>query len=253
MKKEQAIKAFAYNFDRLARSQDAGTVFNDFLDFALWMVNPFKDEKAREQVKHLDTRYKESDSKYMVGMFEAWIDASDDEGTGFCDALGDFFMENVSHGRNGQYFTPQPICQMMSEMMIQNPEDGATISDPACGSGRMLLAAARINRKMLFYGADNSEICCKMAALNMIVNTMTGEIAHMNSLTMEHWKSWHIKRYINESGFYIPYYYTTGPNTSTMTPKMVYRKEEAQKDKTRPAPDMSPITYTPPGDQLALF
>ena len=74
-------------------------------------------------------------------------------GQGMYDALGDLFMEYLSFGKNGQFFTPQPICDAMCLMTLETPEDGKTVCDPTCGSGRMLLGAAKINRKMIFFGA----------------------------------------------------------------------------------------------------
>lgn len=142
----------------------------------------------------------------MVEMFYTWADACDNGGEGFTDVLGDIFMEFVSHGRNGQFFTPQPICDMIAQMTFGEKQEGETVNDPACGSGRMLMAAAKINRRLKFYGADNDATCCKMAALNLIVNSMLGEIAYMNTLSLEYYYSFHIKVY-NIDGKMIPSYY----------------------------------------------
>lgn len=35
---------------------------------------------------------------------------------GFCDVLGDMFMECVSHGNNGQFFTPIHVADLMACM-----------------------------------------------------------------------------------------------------------------------------------------
>ena len=75
---------------------------------------------------------------------------------------------------------------MISEMILDcNLADGQTVIDPTCGSGRMLLAAAKRNRHALFYGADLDVTCCKMTLINMLFNSLTGEITHMNSLSNE--------------------------------------------------------------------
>ena len=37
---------------------------------------------------------------------------------GFCDVLGDMFMECVSHGNNGQFFTPVHVADLMACMEI---------------------------------------------------------------------------------------------------------------------------------------
>ena len=211
MRTEEAIKTFRKNFESLSMHRSYSETFNDFLDFALYMLNPFKDEGAYKEVEHVDKKYKNEEAKYMAGMFEAWTHASDNDGAGFYDALGDIFMELLSYGKNGQFFTPQPICDMMAQLTYgEDLEEGKSVNDPACGSGRTLLAIAKLQRRLKFYGADVDLTCCKMTVLNMLVNSMPGEVAWMNTLTMEHYRSWHIRLIRNEDNFYIPYYYCTG-------------------------------------------
>jgi type I restriction enzyme M protein len=84
-------------------------------------------------------------------------------------------------------------------------KDGQKVLDPACGSGRMLLAAAKRNRFALFYGADLDNTCCKMALVNMLLNSLTGEIAHMNSLSNEFFTGYKVLTTL-VNGFNIPFY-----------------------------------------------
>lgn len=138
----------------------------------------------------------------------------------FDDALGDLFMECVSYVKNGQFFTPQPICDMMSEITMNGEiKDGMNVLDCACGSGRMLLSAAKKNRNLLFYGSDVDINCVKMTAINMIVNSMVGEVAHMNALSLEHWGSYHIKKVLTGT-HYLPYYYITGKNETNFVQRV---------------------------------
>jgi ribosomal protein L11 methylase PrmA len=75
---------------------------------------------------------------------------------------------------------------MMGAMQVgEGLEDGKTVHDSGCGSGRMLLAVAKLNRSCLVYGADLDVTCCKMALVNMLLNSLQGEIAHINSLSNE--------------------------------------------------------------------
>ena len=55
-------------------------------------------------------------------------------------------MVNTGHLSN--------VCDMMSIMSAYTFEDGQKVLDPACGSGRMLLSAAKCNRFALFYVAN---------------------------------------------------------------------------------------------------
>jgi predicted RNA methylase len=194
MTQQEAKSKFISCFERLSYSQDYATTFSSFLDFALWRLAPYCAEQMKDNLNRLNKMYKEDLSPVICEMFNCWSEASDNAGEGFYDVLGDLFMDCVSHGKNGQFFTPQPVCDMMAQMTYGNDlAEGKSICDPACGSGRMLLSVGKLQRKLRFYGADNDHTCVKMAVLNLLVNTMEGEIAWMNSLSMEHYKSYHIK------------------------------------------------------------
>jgi type I restriction-modification system DNA methylase subunit len=95
---------------------------------------------------------------------------------------------------------------MITSMSIgETLKNGQRILDPACGSGRMLLAAAKLNRYAIFHGADLDLTCCKMSLVNMMLNSLTGEIAHMNSLSNESFTGFKtLTTLVN--GFHIPFY-----------------------------------------------
>lgn len=119
------------------------------------------------------------------------------------DVLGELFMAQVSHGENGQYFTPMPIAQMLSDIALHDRvvEGCVTVSDPGgCGSGRMLLAAGKRNPNALLHGIDVDQRCAKMAALNMIMFDLNAEIVWGNGLTQEVHRTWSVRKggYITE-------------------------------------------------------
>ena len=208
----QAKLDFKKLFERLSYSQDYSTTFSSFLDYALWRLAPHCAEEMKDELQRLDKMYKPEMAPVMYEMFEAWATTSDNDGNGFYDALGDLFMECVSFGRNGQFFTPQPICDMMATLTYgKDLEEGKTVCDPACGSGRMLLGMAKLQRRMKFYAADNDHTCTKMAALNLLVNSMEGEVAWMNTLSMDHYKSYHIRNVLYGT-HYLPMLTITGRN-----------------------------------------
>ena len=120
------------------------------------------------------------------------VDEMDNAGKGLHDMLGEFFMEYISHGHNGQFFTPEPICEMMARITCGEMMPGQRVYDCACGSGRTLLAAAKINRNGLFFGTDIDRNCCMMTLINLCLNGLCGEVAWMNSLSNEFYSAWHI-------------------------------------------------------------
>jgi hypothetical protein len=188
-------------------------VFNDFLDFAMWRLDLTK----THDIAHLDKRYEAGDVKVFAELFEFWQNASDNDGIGFYDALGDMFMELVSHGRNGQFFTPQPICELMATITmaeIGNKEE-PTVNEPAAGSGRMILEAGKMNRNAKFFAQENDLTCCKMCVLNMLINSLRGEVAWMDTLRVQHYGGWFVDRSLVD-GHWLPYFVKLPKNTTNM-------------------------------------
>jgi type I restriction-modification system DNA methylase subunit len=81
--------------------------------------------------------------------------------------LGDLFMGAITYGEHGQLYTPDNICEMMAMMTMSAEDHGGRVLDSCCGSGRMLLAAADINRNNEFYGVDIDLHCVRMTAINL--------------------------------------------------------------------------------------
>jgi len=55
------------------------------------------------------------------------------------DPLGEFYMEHISHGKGGEYFTPFHVAHMLAKILDPGKDD--TVLDPSSGTGVMLLAA----------------------------------------------------------------------------------------------------------------
>ncbi len=187
-------------FERFAYGQSLHTAFIDLID---WTLLPFrKFDDAESQNTALEKYQTHSKVKQLVTLVTIIGDVSE----GFNDPIGELYMQAISSGHNGQYFTPTPICGMISKMSVgSNSLPGQRVLDPACGSGRMLLAAAKINRHLNLYGADLDNTCCKMALLNMLFNSLTGEIAHMNSLSNEFYTGYKVDLTLVNT-HYFPYY-----------------------------------------------
>ena len=92
------------------------------------------------------------------------------------DVLGDFYEQNLCRKGASQYFTPWPICAFMARSTCDAvPEERKDaplrIMDPTCGSGRMLLASAKVcGPYQEYYGVDIDETCVKMSAMNFFLN-----------------------------------------------------------------------------------
>lgn len=104
------------------------------------------------------------------------------------DILGSLYMEHITSGERGQFFTPHPITELMVQMLA--PTEARSIADPACGSGRMLLEAHKVNPGAHLYGTDIDERCAKICALNCFLFGCRATVIWGNSLTLESWGCW---------------------------------------------------------------
>jgi hypothetical protein len=184
MKKE----TFKSVMDKLAVRHGAHRIFSDFLTL---VVCAFSLGKEEEKYLSVIRQYNKQEANLFAEALAKLVIEMTGDGTGLIDVLGYYFQEHISFGRNGQFFSPQHICDMMA--CITGPvKQGNRILDPACGSGRMLLAAAKSNRNALFYGADVDENCAKMTVINLYLNCLYGEVAWMDSLSNKFYGAWEI-------------------------------------------------------------
>jgi len=115
------------------------------------------------------------------------------------DLLGAVYEElAMTSDQFGQYFTPHPVCEMKAEMVVsvdetEDQEDPYTVADPASGTGRLLIYAARKlpdDVDAIFYGQDKDVTCAKMTALNLCFFNMDGYSVYGDSLKVEQRKMW---------------------------------------------------------------
>lgn len=179
------LPPFTEFLEGISCTRDRTAVFRDYLTAVVNMMSI--KSSLKEYLSSLG-KYSLDDLTSFVRAFEGMLDWM--ELNPLKDPLGDYFQEYISQGHNGQYFTPEPICQMMAVMAACG--DSGKVYDPCCGSGRLLLAGARINRNQQFIGGDISDLCCLMTLVNLCLNDLTGEVYHMDSLSMEIWRGWRI-------------------------------------------------------------
>ena len=186
MKKKH--ETFSQLMDRLLIRHGISQVFSDFLTMAVCALS-----MGRMEELYLETvgRYEKPEAYTLAEAFGALVIEMTGDGSGMVDVLGHFFEDNISHGRHGQFFTPQPVCDMMAQMNMP-VKPAQRVLDPACGSGRMLLAMGKLQRFAYFYGADNDANCAKMTVINLCLNGLFGEVVWMNSLTNNYYGGWEI-------------------------------------------------------------
>jgi len=184
------ISGFVKTFNRIAVSKSEETVFNDFLDISICCLSAGKYE---EDYLSIVKRYKKEEVEIFCELFAHMVLIMDNNGTGLTDCLGEFYQRHLSRGKHGQFFTPEHVSDFMAAINISKEDRNKTIYDPCCGSGRMLLSAAKISRHNFFFAADIDARCAKMAAINFCLNGLLGEVAWMDSLCMTHWGGYSIQ------------------------------------------------------------
>ena len=159
--------------------------FDALLDFALFplLANPTQDEWKRFN----ESRGNQAFCDALLALGEL--------SEGYHDALGDMFMECISHGANSQFFTPEHICDMMAEIVgVKND----SVCDPTCGSGRFLLKGLQRSRENdtepELYGCDLDHRCVRMTLLNICLNSGRGNVEWGNTLLLDIYKTYHIDR-----------------------------------------------------------
>lgn len=193
-------KTFCSYMDSLSRRHDVGRVFNDLTTMAVCSLHQIN-IASRCQDKDPDNEklYMETIKAYerdelnvfakLLGCIQLHVFDNP-----YDDLLGRYFTEFITQGQNGQFFTPTSVARLITQLSTHEdvPEEGKTIYDPACGSGRLILEFARVAPNNYFYANDVSQACAKMTAINFMLNGLRGEVAWMNTLSMEFYGAWRV-------------------------------------------------------------
>ena len=156
-------------------------IFDDFLTVTLFafsqnlLTGKSYDEDLYLQIM---AKYKDQKERELFGELLALLILEKEEryyGGSGNDVLGEFYELHVANKNSGQFFTPWHICTMIAKLNGAIAESETTrrqrILDPACGSGRMLLASAKtLGYDQEYYGIDIDLHCVKMAAINLFLN-----------------------------------------------------------------------------------
>lgn len=82
------------------------------------------------------------------------------------------FFSDLFKGLRGQFFTPQPLIELVLSQLPIGP--GTTVMDPTCGSGGFLVAAGR--RGAAVRGVERDPYLVALARLNLRLAGMQGQI-----------------------------------------------------------------------------
>lgn len=189
--KNNKFKKFGEYLEDISRVHGRAKVLDDFLQIIVCCLSMGrKEELYFKTIKP----YNKEELHLFSEAFASLIVQMDN--APFIDPFGDYFEEFLSNGKNGQFFTPVCVCDLMTELTTaiqpgdKRREGDNRVFDPACGSGRLLLSAAKQDRKQFFVGADISYTCCLMTLINLCLFSLNGEVLHMDTITNECWHRW---------------------------------------------------------------
>lgn len=193
---EKMINNFTYN-----NGYDISQVFNDFLTYIIHYFTP--------NAKPLDSwKYNKEQTAVFWDMFCEWIKVMEKQliHNEWYDAFGDLYMSCVANKMKqqgtGQFFTPAEICDLMAEITISEKVTGKYVNDPACGSGRTLLAWHVRNIGNYLCAEDIDRTCCLMTVCNFIIHGCVGEVICHDSLDpSSFYAGWKINERLNKSPF----------------------------------------------------
>ena len=117
------------------------------------------------------------------------------------DTFGDAYeylmtMYASNAGKSGgEFFTPQEVSELLTEIAVVGKKEVNKVYDPACGSGSLLLKFAKVlgkdNVRQGFFGQEINLSTYNLCRINMFLHDVNFEkfdIAHGNTLTEpKHW------------------------------------------------------------------
>ena len=208
------------NIISLGRKYDTRQVFEDFViccAYSLANAASYNQERENEYLR-IAKKYEKEEFNSFAKMFAALqIELGKDD---FDDVLGNLYEDlGLSSKHLGQFFTPIHVSDLMAKITFgaedikkEIEKDGYTsMSDPCCGSGRMLLSYLKACRendinmdKVYFEGADLSKLCCCMTYVNLSLLGASAIVYNQDTLLLEVYDSY-------------------------ITPALVYNKDLAEK------------------------
>lgn len=193
---------------QLSYRHSTNKVFADFVEMSAIALSNATDKtqyEPREKryleiVKHYTKEELNGFSK-LLGMLVNHLEEAPQ------DVLGEVFHALELHNeRKGQFFTPFPICRMVAKMIVEDTQPDIlnqygfiTISEPACGTGAMIISAAQelkdsgINYQQSIHvtAVDLDLTCVHAAYVQFSLLHIPAVVVHGNTLTLEEFSHWY--------------------------------------------------------------
>lgn len=117
-------KDFSSILDKTREGFDLSRVFNDLLTMGICSFHKtniqscLKEQDAENERLYMQTikPYKQEQLEQLAKAI--WVLKTSVLESPYSDILGEYFMINITKGQNGQYFTPEHVCDLMANMQL---------------------------------------------------------------------------------------------------------------------------------------
>ena len=161
-------------------------------------------KRNEKLVKLLDTVAEMKLGKYQDNTIDVFGDAY--------EYLMSMYASNAGK-KGGEFFTPQEVSELLTRLATVGKTEVNKVYDPACGSGSLLLKAAKIlgkdNIRLGFYGQEINITTYNLCRINMFLHDIGPDkfdIAHGDTLTEPaHWDDEPFEVIVSNPPYSIPW------------------------------------------------
>ena len=188
-------------FNSIAYHRRRYEVFSDFVvlaGIALHNRTAFSDRLEQDYMNTIGkyTKVEATEISELLGMLSCLLLE------GYSDVLGKLFMElELGNDRSGQFFTPPSICKLMADLSFSElnkllkVKPFVTLSEPASGSGGMVLAYASTmaeygynpTKQLYIECWDIDRVVAFMCYVQLSLCGLPAKVVVGNTLTQEVW------------------------------------------------------------------
>lgn len=165
-------------------------------------------EKLENEYLALINDYSKADQQLICECFAQLVMLLEEEPK---DVLGSIFMTmELGNERQGQFFTPDCVSQMMAKIQLGNisklleKQPFITMLEPTCGAGGMILAVVKDiisqgknpSQCIWVQAIDISRIAALMCFIQLSLWNVPAQIIFGNTLSLEYREFWHTPAHI---------------------------------------------------------
>lgn len=196
-------KEFIKKFNSISGRHSRYQVFHDWVTMASSALIvrgcPSEAERSEAEYMAIVPKYNRDELQIFSELLSITAMALIDEPQDF---LGSVFMQSeLGNDRMGQFFTPYSLSYAIAEMMIHDidvSKDLVTVSEPACGSGGMVIAFCEAARKRgispqwqtYTIATDLSEVAARMAYIQLSLSGIPAHVVWGNTISLQVFREW---------------------------------------------------------------